>query len=380
MKHMRILALLISCILLLTGCWDKVEIEDRAFVLAIGVDKAEGPNEEEEGGLKDKYVLIFANPDTSKAEEGKVIDYVTFEVQAPSYNLGITRLLQRFSQYHTYEHTKALIFGVKLLEDEHLLKSILDAFIRGHQFNSSMYVFMTSGKAADVFKIKPKMQSLLAYYITGIADNEKYASRLEKITLLEFTKQLLDNEGDGVIPSLDPHEDGLKSSYLGVIKDYKHIAHLDGDDTKAWKWLNGKAKGGIIEVNYGGISVPLNHSIFGRRIFLDKVEDGKIYLTYDLKTEGSVEEYILEDDLMDEEKIRDIEVKMEQLIKSDCDKFIKKLQEEYKVDLVGAREYLSKFHPKIYDSIKNDYDQYFQNNIIIKVKADVSIRRTGKIK
>lgn len=383
MRKIRILLVLISCILLLTGCWDKVEIEDRAFVLSIGVDKAKGSgedSEDSEDGSQDKYLFSFVNPDISKAEEGKVNDFVTFSVQAPSYNIGITRLLQRFAQYHTYEHTKVLIFGEELLEDDVLLKSILDAFSRGHQFNSSMYVFMAHGKAADIFKIKPKMQSLLAYYITGITDNEKYAARVGKITLLDFTKQLIDNEGDGVIPSLDPHEDGLTSSYVGVIKDYRHIAHLNGDETKAWKWLNGKAKGGVIEIEEGNISVPLNYSTFNRKINLDKVEKGKIYLTYSLNTEGSTEEYILGDDLLDENKIKSIEVKLEQLIENNCNKFIKKMQEEYKVDILGVREYLSKFHPVIYENIKNDFDQYFQSNIIINVKADVSVRRTGRVK
>ena len=35
----------VSCFfLLLTGCWDKVEIEDLAYVIAIGLDKTEGEN------------------------------------------------------------------------------------------------------------------------------------------------------------------------------------------------------------------------------------------------------------------------------------------------------------------------------------------------
>lgn len=380
MKKIRILSMLMACMLLLTGCWDKVELEDRAFVLAIGVDKADGKSEDNESGILDKYSFSFANPDTAKAEEGKVNDYVTFEVQAPSYHIAITRLLQRFAQYHTYEHTKALIFGKELLEDEVLFKAILDAFRRGTQFNTSMYVFMTLGEAADILKAKPKMKSLLAYYITGIAENEKYATSVGNVSFLDFARQLLDNEGDGVIPDIELHEDGLISKNLGIIKDYKHIGHLNTTEAIAWKWLNGKARGGVIEIEDGSISIPFNFSHFSRKIYLDKIEDGKIYLIYNMKTEGSIEEYTLEKDLMEKEKLASLESKIEQKIRKDSLELVKKMQEEYKVDLLGVREYLFKYHPRVYEEIKDNFDENFEKNIIIDVKVDVSIRRIGKIK
>ena len=128
MRKAKALLVLLSCMLVMTGCWDKVELEDRAFVLAIGVDKAEVPTTDEVAEARDKYLFTFVNPDTTKAEEGKVLDFVTFQVQAPSYTIGITRLLQSFAQFHSYEHTKVLIFGRELMEDPVLLKSMLDNF------------------------------------------------------------------------------------------------------------------------------------------------------------------------------------------------------------------------------------------------------------
>ena len=265
------------------------------------------------------------------------------------------------------------------MEDPLLLKSMLDNFGRGHQFNSSMYVFTTNNRASDIFEAKPKMKGLLAYYITGIADNEKYATRVGKVTFLNFTRQLFDNNGDGVIPSLDPHENGLTSSYLAMIKGYKYIRHMDGRETKAWKWLNGEAKGGIIEIQDGDISVPYNYPSFKRDIYLDKIENNKIYITYDLETEGSVEEYIIDKKLLDNDKLQQLERKIEQVIENDCKDFVKKMQEEYNVDLLGLRDYLYKFHPRVYEDVMKDFDKHFQDNIVINVKADVKIRRIGKI-
>ncbi|MCQ1529082.1 Ger(x)C family spore germination protein [Lutispora saccharofermentans] len=373
MKKRKLISLILLCTIALTGCWDKIEIDERSFVLSLGVDKAP-----EEAGSPNKYLLTFVNPDTAKAEEGKVLDFVTYDTVAASYNAGVANLLQRFSKVHSYDHTKVLILGEELLKNADLVKDILDAFGRGHQFNSSMLVYMTTGKAADIFKIRPKMRSLLAYYITGIADNEKLVARIGSSTFLEFTKQLADNNGDAVIPDLSPSADGLTTQYLGIMKDYKHTGHLNEIETVAYKWLNGKAKGGVIEISNNTCSYPFTYFTFKRRINLDKVEKGKIYLTYNLETEGSMEEYTIASSLMDEEKLKEFEKKLENIIEMDCKDLIKKMQEEYAVDLLGVREYLYKYHTKLYKSIEKDFEEFFQRDVVINVKADVKIRRIGK--
>ena len=373
MRKLKLISIILLCAIMATGCWDKIEIEERAFVLSLGIDKAPA-----NGGDSDKYLITLVNPDTAEAKEGKVLDFVTYDTIAPSYTTGVVQLLQRFSKIHSYEHTKVLIFGEELLMDATLVKDIMDAFNRGHQFNSSMLIFMTQGQAADIFKVKPKMKSLLAYYITGIADNEKIAARVEKLTFLEFMKQLVDTGGDAVIPSLDPTKDGMTISYLGIMKDFKHIAHMSEKEAIAYRWLNDKAKGGVIELMEGAKAAPFTYSTFKTKINLDKVEGRKIYLTYHMETEGSIEEYVLGGKLNDEEKLKSLELGLEEIIEKDCKALIKKLQQEFKVDLLGVREYLYKHHAKLYETIEKDYQEYFERNIVINVKSDAKVRRVGK--
>lgn len=374
MKSAKLIIILLSAILL-TGCWDKVEIEGRSFILSLGIDKASKSDTESNGN---RYVITLVSPDTVKAEEGKVTDFITFDTEATSYTTGTVQLLQRFSKEHSYEHTKVIIFGEELLEDDILVKDILDAFFRGHQFHSSMLVYMVPGKAADVFKVKPKMKSLLAYYITGIAQHENIAARIGKTSLLDFSRSITANDGDAVIPVLIPSEDEVKSEGMGVIKDFKFIGRLDEDETVAYKWLNKKAKGGVIEIKKSEYALPFTYFSFKRNISIDNIEDGKVYFTYNLETEGSIEEYIYGKKLLDDDKLKEIEKELEAIIESRSKKLIKKFQEEYKVDLIGIREYLSKYHPKIYDTVSQNFDEFFQNKVVVNVKADAKVRRIGK--
>lgn len=375
MKRIVILFILFTCTIVLTGCWDKVEIEDRSFVLAIGVDKAQ----QQEEGTKKRYLLSFVHPDTGKAEEGKVLEYVTFNVTADSFSTGISEILQRFPKVHSYEHTKAIIFGEELLEDPILVKDILDVLNRGHQFHTSMLVYMTEGRAEDIFKVKPKVKSLLAYYIKGIANNEIFAARIGRLTFLDLMKRIYNNEGDIAIPNIKASEDELYSFNVGIIKDYKHIGHLSGKETAAFKWLNNRTKGGVMELNKGIYEIPFTYYSFKRSITLDKVEKGKIYLTYEMETEGSVEENILGIKLSDEKVLSELEKDYEKVIEKECKNLIKKMQEEYKVELLGVREYLYKYQPKLFENISDNFQEYFERNIVIDVKADVKVRRIGKI-
>lgn len=368
------LFIILLCTTLFAGCWDKMEIEEKAFVLSIGIDQASA----EETESKNKYKMTLVNPDTAKAEEGKVSEFVVFDTETTSYTTGTIQLLQRFSKDHSYEHTKIIFFGEELLKDEISVKNILDAFTRGHQFHTSMLVYMVPGKAADVFKVKPKMKSLLAYYITGIAEHEEDASRIGKISFLDFLKLTATNEGDAVLPIIIPNEDELMIKGMGIIKDFKLIGKLDEDETVAYKWCNNKAKGGVIEIIKSDNNLPFVYYYFKRNITLEKIEDGVVHLNYKMKTEVRIEEYILGEKLLDDDKLKEMEKEIEEKIESQSMALIKKLQEEYKVDLLGVREYLSKYHPKIYDTVSENYENFFQNHLKVKVKADVKVRRIGK--
>lgn len=353
------------------------EIEEKAFVLSIGVDKAN----DGEGEDKAKYKVTIVSPDTAKSEEGKVLDFAVLSAEGQSYNSSIVKLLQEFSKNFNYEHTKAIFFGEDLLKDEFLVKSIFDTFSRDRQFHSSMLVFMVPdpGKAEDIFKVRPKMKSLLAFYVTEIADHELESSRIGKITFLDFTRLLAATKGCVVIPIIIAKGDDVRVEGMGIIKNYKLIGKLDEEETIAYRWCDNRAKGGVIDPpTADGINAPLIYRNFKRSIKLESMEDDIVTLKYKMKTEGAIEEYILGKKLMNGEKIKDLEKNMEEYMEAQCYDLIKKLQEDYKVDLIGVRDYLSKFHPKLYNSVSEDFEDFFQNRLEIKVEVSIKIRRIGK--
>jgi Ger(x)C family germination protein len=375
-NSLRAIAVLV-CILLLTGCWDKVEIEDRIFVLGIGVDEAE---EEEQEVSADRYTLSFVAPVVDQIKEGPGPPFRTYKTVDNSVIMSLSQLLERFSKKQFFGHTRTMFFGEGIMKDEKLLKEVLDGITRYHEFHNSMYAYIVPGRAEDVFKVKPMYDKLLMPYIAGITENSDYTSKVLKLSITDMIIMLDNQKGGLVIPKLTPDKEEVKLNGAGVLRDYKLVGYLGDQEVSVYNWLTDKTRGGVIAVEHNNVSSVFRHNTFKRKIELSKVEDGKIYLNYDMETEGSLEEYMMGKEILDNALLKELNGEVAKRIEGESEKLIKKFQQEFKVDLIGARDYLSKYQPKLYKAIEKDYEEYFVDNIVIEVTADVNIRRVGLIK
>jgi Ger(x)C family germination protein len=375
-NSLRAIAVLV-CMLLLVGCWDKIEIEDRLFVLGIGVDKASGKEQEVS---EDRYTLSFVAPVVDQIKEGPGPPFRTYKTVDNSVMMSLSQLLERFSKRQFFGHTRTIFFGEDIMKDEKLLKEVLDGITRYHEFHNSMYAYIVPGRAEDVFKVKPMYDKLLMPYIAGITENSDYTSKILKLSLTDMIIMLDNQKGGLVIPKLTPDKEEVKLNGAGVLKDYKLIGYLGDQEVSVYNWLTDKASGGVIAVEHNNVTSVFRHNTFNRKIELSKVENGKIYLKYNMETEGSLEEHVMGEDILDNALLKELNSEVAKRIEGESERLIKKFQQEFKVDLIGAGDYLSKYQPKLYKAIEKDYEEYFTDNIVVEVTADVNIRRVGLIK
>jgi spore germination protein KC len=376
-KRIKTLLILLSCTFLLTGCWDQVEIDDRLFVLGIGIDKTE---REEQKTPEDRYTLSFVAPVVGSVKEGEGPAFKTYKTVNNTVIVSLSQLMERFSQKQFFGHTRAIFFGEDLMKDEKLLKGVIDGASRYHELHNSMFAYIVPGRAEDVFEVEPLFDRLLVPYITGITENSDYSSKILKLSLADMIIMLADQKGGLVIPVVRPDKDEVKMNGAGVLKNYKLIGYLGDQEVAVYNWLTDNTEGGNISVEHQDVSVAFRHFTFRRDIKLNKVEEGKIYLEYKMETEGSIEEYTMGKKVLDDALLKDIEKDLEKRLIGESEKLIKKFQEEFKIDLIGAGAYLSQHHPKLFKTIEKDYEAYFTDNIVINVSAEVHIRRVGLIK
>lgn len=375
MKSAKLLIMLL-CIVLLSGCWDKVEIEDRLFVLGIGVDKAK---EEEKVHPTDRYAINFASPIVGALKDGGGETFNTYKTMSEIFTFGLNQMYERMDKKLSFQHTRILLFGEDLLKDDILFREVLDAVARSHEFHRNMYVFAVPGRTDDIFKVKPIYTKLLAPYIAGIAENSLYQSSIYKLPAYDMYNSLTDTEGDTIIPVLKPAKTEVKASGAAIVKDYKLIGYLDDKDCETLNWLKNKASAGIIEGQHEGVKIPFRYYSFKTSMNLSRVEGDKIYITYNMETEGGSEEYIWGRNLLDQTVLDDVQQAIGKNMEERSKDLVRRFQKDYKVDLIGVGDFIRKHHPNVYKAIENDYDNFFSNNIVVDVKANAVIRRVGTI-
>lgn len=144
MAQLLVLALL--CVSM-SGCWDRVELEDHAWVTAMGFDK------DPEGRLLISFqVAIPANVrESPTGGSGQGPDYLTLTLLArgglEALDLAAVNLGRRVSLVHT----QLFVFGEELAKSG--VASIVATMDRFREVRGSALVAMAKGKASDVLRV-----------------------------------------------------------------------------------------------------------------------------------------------------------------------------------------------------------------------------------
>lgn len=374
--------ILIIGIVLLSGCWDKVEIDKRAFITAIGIDSYEIEKEEDnQNKFKDRYNITYEYPN---------LDYIGKDSSGPPrFTISSTgnnvyqisrQSTTRTDKVFTFSHTKAIIFGKDFLNTE-LFQKVMDTFERDPVISKKAYVLIASDSAQEILEAELESEPIIGTYISGAMERTQVSSRYNKETTGDLVSKLHETNGCAIIPRITKHEDELKIAGSGVIKGYKFIGWLGEIETRGFILLTDKVKYDEITVVYKDLSIPyvLTGTSIKKHAYID--ENGTIHFVFDLVTEGYTKEYILDstEHLLEKKVLENIEKKLEIEIEKQALKTINKLQQVFNVDVIGVQEYLSKYEPDIWETVKEQWETEFKK-VKISVKVDSKLRRTGLAK
>nr|WP_278246089.1 Ger(x)C family spore germination protein [Clostridium hydrogeniformans] len=382
--------LILLCSLLLTGCWDKVEIDRKVFVSTIAVDVAEDVDKDRE--LKEmsteeipaergvrKIKVLYAYPDLSQfsAEKGTIEGEGLLEMDTYSMDGAMADATIKGSEDIYLEHTRLLIFSRDLLQYKETFKEVLDYLKRQPKLNRRMYVIMSEGPPKEFSKAKIPKGRQIQSHINGILENAKRNSAINPLTLNDLLINLA-SDGNGVLPIMKVDKDTKEITIGGtaVIKDYELKGSINEIETVDLQILKGKAKGGNKVIYYEGH--PIDYEIDGVLRKLKVEYDEKLKVDINLEIEGRLEGAYLGGEKLDEDKLKEITEGFNESISSQCEKVSEVIQKEMSVDTLGIGDYIEKFKPSIWKKVKEEWEDIFKE-AEINVKVKTNIRRIGAI-
>jgi Ger(x)C family germination protein len=272
---MRAFAIAVVAAWLLTGCWDGVELENRAFVNAIGIDA------DDEGfsvslSVSDLDTLIGKKSDDDKnaLKEGRGAAFMAALREAGAAS----------SRKAYFGHTKVVVLGGGLLSDEQRFRETLDALERDYEMSGKMIIIATEGKAAEALTRdvagEPAAGLFVTYYYKNNFDAAPFRQDLAKLI-----RELYDNNC-ALIPSIDG--DQLKLGGVAVIKNYRLAGWLDGERAKGCAWVTG-GRGMLASVPFGGAETTIAVARVKTKLRFSE-ENGGITCRADINVTGGVTE------------------------------------------------------------------------------------------
>ncbi|MFA5523482.1 MAG: Ger(x)C family spore germination protein [Tissierellales bacterium] len=390
MKTQYRLFIILCLSILLTGCWDLIEINQYFFISAIGIDmykKEENPIEEDEKeeinkiAQEDRFIITYSTPDLRAVGKNATSDEPRIIMSSISSNFYETtkELATRTNRNFTFTHTKVVIIGEEVAKNQNYMKEIFDNMGRHEQLSRKTSVLIAKGEAKEVMKIEDPFEPVTGYLVNQITEKKQGGARYSDMVLEEILTELYFN-GDVLMPRIVPGKGEIKVAGTGIIKDFRLIGWLGEIETIAAMFLLDRVNTALINIKYLDTILPYIITNTKTKTHL-AVEEGKIKYIANIDTEGYMQQYILdaEDKLTDQRSITAIEKQVKDTLEKQIKATFNKLQKEFKVDALGLGRHIRKFKPDLWDEVEDNWDDIFEN-IEFEVNVDARLRRIGMTK
>ncbi|HHV98659.1 MAG TPA: Ger(x)C family spore germination protein [Clostridiaceae bacterium] len=401
-------------LIMFTGCFDRREVDDLAYVIAIGLDKgktnflkmtlqiavplAVGSGNEGGGGNGNKSVILTT-------------------IETPSIFSGLNMANNYLSKEINLSHAKVVVFSEELAREG--IQKYINALKRFREVRGNTYIVVSRGSAEEYLRsIKPLLEVNPAKFFEMNLSSYRYTSFTAGSKLLDFQLQQTSSgsqpvvtlastgkfessdefnlegstykekdrsiplEGDFMAGNI-PRVGDLKSEIMGiaVFDGAKMVGELDGGEVTYYLIVNGS-----FDNFYFTFADPLHEgdyilvSIYTGRPPLSKmnmVED-KPVIDLDIKLEGDIISIQSGENYEDINKLPILEKTVEEFMKKEMERFLYKTSREFKSDICGFGKQMKK---KFIDW--NEWEKFNwlskYKDAEFNVNIDFKVRRPGLI-
>lgn len=388
LKKLRFIGLLTCFALLLTGCWNRKEINDIGIVTATGLDLM--PNKlirlSVQVGIPAKLGSSSAGSGSSEIKNSTFVISETGETISDAYR----NLQKKISRHIFFAHSRNLVIGENLAKNG--VAHIIDFFARYHEPRLHSYLICTRGEAADLLNSRALLEKVPSEETRELV---KQGIGL-KITIKDFWDMLLADGIEPVAPQIDlaPHEAHTNSAAGGadsktqiiegtaIFRKDKLVGWMGDMETRGVLYLRDEISMGVITINLpkdkggGKISVEIKGV---QSEVTPKLANGHLSVDVDIHADVNVLESASKINLTQNDMILYLQTKLNKELKDRVELALDQAQHTYQSDILGFGRAVYRAYPKEWhQQYKQNWDDTFPN-LEVAIHPDVVIRRIGLI-
>lgn len=370
-------------LILLTGCWNRIEINDIAIVTAIGIDLTE------DNEIHLSLQVAIPSKLGSSGPTGGTSEKSTFVISETGSTISeaFRNIQGKLSRTIFFSQSRIVIIGEGLAKKS--VSHVIDFQTRYAEPRINSFIMFSKGDASNIIKSMPKFESISAEEIKEIAKLGVNA----KVYVRDFLNMLLT---DGIEPfapqlTLEPLEVNTKNKSektlslngIAVFKKDKLIGWMSEDETRGLLWIRNEMEKGVIttsvpeDMGGGNISMEISRAEVKT---VPNLKNQELKIEVNIVTELTVIENDSKLNLFDTKVIEDIQTEVNNQIKNRVEMVIDKGQKEYNSDIFGFGHLVYQKYPKEWNrKYKNNWEQEFAE-LEVTIHSKALIRRIGLIK
>ncbi|MEW9701555.1 Ger(x)C family spore germination protein [Paenibacillus sp. SI8] len=373
---------------LLTSCWDRVEIDQRGFVVGVAIDQAE-PNDKNHKYTGTYQIVIpggikQSNRGASGGSSGKAyFNITTTENSMPALS---AKMSSKTSRSPYFEHLKMIVISQELAKKNSNFADLLDYFLRNNEMRRGVQVLISGEKASKIFEIKSNNESMPIDYLSSIAKNNRRTNfMLPQTRIGDVHEKLVQNQSFAIqTVNIEKGDDGvsLAGSAIFAGNSKKFVGLLNGKETEGLNFMTNQINGGIIEAKIDDSVVVFLIERSKRSISLASQDPGHFKFLIRIDAQGTLDKSVAGEDPSEAKTIQSLEASIKQVIEGNALLAVQKLQQTYKKDAIGLGAFLYQNHYKIWKSVEKNWENGLNlfTQAEINVQAKVTIHRIGNIK
>ncbi|GGI45382.1 spore germination protein KC [Paenibacillus marchantiophytorum] len=377
---------LLGCVL--SGCWDRHELNDLAITVGMGFDKS---------GKEFLVTSQIVNPNEVAAKKGSGYStpITTLSATGVSTLEAVRKMTTMAPRKIFASHLRILVIGEELAR--HGISKVMDGVSRDHEVRSDFYIIVAKGTTANkVLKILTPIERIPANKMfKTLETSEKSWSPTVSVQLDRFLTNLGDPTREAVLTGLivtgdskkGENKSNLNLTSPGAILEYSGLALFKKD--KLVDWLNEEeSKGynyvmGNVKSTMGHLTCPQGDGTLSVEIIREKTKmkgkivNGKPEINLSVYLEQNISEVQCQIDLLDPQTITELEQLAQKNLISVMQSVIQKAKKN-KADIFGFGEAIEDAAPKTWTRIKSNWENEFVD-LNVHISVEVQIRRLGTI-
>lgn len=365
-----ICGIIIFSFLLMTGCWDRIEANDLALIVAGAFDKA--PERKVQVTVQ-VMLPSSGGPGSGGPSQPKTKFFVETATGIDSEDAA-EQIQKKVSRRLFRGQRRVVLIGEEMAKSG--VGEILDYISREPENRLHTNVLVVKGGTGyNLLKVEYPLERFPAEAMrkminTGLG---------EEVTIRDF---LIKASSEGVQPIAAAIESGngqdsLKLTGLAVFKDLKLAGYLNAEETVVYQWATGKFKQGIFTTKVPGNEGTVDIDVKNASAKLTpEIMDNKVKIYVKIKGIGAIYGNSTKLDLTEPENIALIQKAFETEIANRVQKLIKAVQKKYDADIFGFGSTVYGHNPREWEELKGNWDKVFSDTQV-SVSVDLNIRMTG---